>query len=149
MQEAIQRPSRQHPRVKLDTDHLEYLNYFEDLTGAEVKDCFTYHDKITFIIANGDLGLALGKNAKNIDQAETRLGQDIKVVEYDENPADFLYNFLQPLDVDDVTDDDGLLTITPENDRAKGIIIGRGGNHIERIQDVMSRHFDYDRITVE
>jgi N utilization substance protein A len=135
--------------VKLDTEHLEYLNYFEDLTGAEVKDCFTYHDKITFLIAEGQLGLALGNNADNIDQAETRLGQDIKVVEYTDDKAQFLYNFLQPLDITSVDDDNGILRITPEDDRAKGIIIGRGGNHIERIKEIMSRHFDYKRITVE
>lgn len=135
--------------MKLDTQHLEYLNYFEELTGATVKDCFTYHHKITFIIEQGDLGLALGKDARNIDQAETRIGEDVKVVEYADDPATFLYNFLQPLDVESVKDDDGILRITPENDRAKGIIIGRGGDHIERIKDIMSRHFDYDRITVE
>lgn len=132
-----------------NTKHIQYIKAFEDLTDARVKDCFEYHKRIAFIVKNGDVHKAIGKNAKNVKRVQNKLNKKIKVVEYSENTKKFIENVLKPLNIKRVEKDNQTYTIIPEDERTKSIVIGRGGSHIELIRDIIKRHHDYDKLRVQ
>jgi len=132
-----------------NTKHIQYIKAFETLTNAEVKDCFEYHKRIAFIVKNGDLYKAIGKNAKNIKRVQKKLNKKIKVVEYSDNTKTFIENVLKPLNVEAVEQDGETYTIIPEDERTKSIIIGRGGSHIELIRNIIKRHHEYNKLRVQ
>ena len=55
-----------------DTETLNMLRVFEDITGAAVRDCIIDENNsaIVFIVEPGQMGLAIGKNGINIKMAE-------------------------------------------------------------------------------
>ena len=48
--------------IKFSANEIRYIALFENMTGAMVKDCIIddEHGKVTFVVKNGDMGLAIG-----------------------------------------------------------------------------------------
>ena len=58
--------------VKLSTDGIRYIALFESLTGARAKDCYEdiENNRLLFVVRNGDMGLAIGRDGKNIEKVK-------------------------------------------------------------------------------
>ena len=71
--------------IKLSANEIRYIALFENITGAMVKDCIIddEHGKVTFVVKNGDMGLAIGKKGSNIKLASrlTKYKLEIKTME--------------------------------------------------------------------
>lgn len=133
----------------LTTEHLQNIALFEQITNAEVRDCFEYQNRLCFVVEEGDIYQAIGKNARNIKNIQNKIDQKIKVVEHNDAPDTFLENFLKPISVD-VKHEDNKLIIQSPDDKTKGVIIGRGGQHLDTIKDILARYFEeFDRIQVK
>lgn len=133
----------------LTTEHLQNIALFEQITNAEVRDCFEYQNRLCFVVEEGDIYQAIGKNARNVKNIQDKIDQKIKVVEYNDAPDTFLENFLKPISVD-VKHEDNKLIIQSPDDKTKGVIIGRGGQHLDTIKDILARYFEaFDRIQVK
>ena len=57
--------------IKLSANEIRYIALFESMTGAMVKDCIIddEHGKVTFVVKNGDMGLAIGKGGSSVSKA--------------------------------------------------------------------------------
>ena len=47
--------------ITLNQEIIGFINIFENITGASVKDCFLEDEKIIFVVNPGSMGLAIGK----------------------------------------------------------------------------------------
>ena len=58
--------------IKFNAHEIRFIALFESMTGAMVKDCILDDEnaKVTFVVKNGDMGLAIGKNGINIERAK-------------------------------------------------------------------------------
>ena len=65
--------------VKLGVDEMRYIAFFESLTGARVVDCLVHEgeNKLTFVVRDGDIGLAIGKGGAKIQKARRMIGKSI------------------------------------------------------------------------
>ena len=54
--------------IKFTANEIRYIALFENMTGAMVKDCIIddEHGKVTFVVKNGDMGLAIGKGGSTV-----------------------------------------------------------------------------------
>jgi N utilization substance protein A len=131
--------------IKLSADEMRYIALFESLTGARVRDCLVREkeNKLTFVVREGDIGLAIGKGGSRIRKAKQMIGKSIEVVEYSDDPAEFIKNALAPANVREVNivEREGkkvALVNVEESD--KGLAVGRGGKNIERARMLALRH---------
>ena len=71
------------PKIKLTSEEMKYMALFETTTGATVQDCLIDEKlgRIIFVAKPGDMGLAIGKGGKNINQLRRMTSRQIEVVE--------------------------------------------------------------------
>ena len=70
--------------IKISTDEIKYIGLFESMTGATVKDCIfeDNKNKIVYVVKEGDMGLAIGKNGANAQRVKETLNKPIDIIEY-------------------------------------------------------------------
>ena len=139
--------------VKLSADEMRYIALFEGLTGANVRDCLVDEkgNKVTFVIRPGDIGLAIGKGGSRIKKAKQMIGKSIDVIEYSEDPAEFVKNTLGSSKIKEVTisEREGKkVAVVGVDWPDRGLVIGRGGQNIQRAKLLALRHYDIHDITL-
>ncbi|MCX8169673.1 MAG: NusA-like transcription termination signal-binding factor, partial [Candidatus Methanomethyliaceae archaeon] len=127
---------------------------FETLTGAVAKDCIyePKENRIIFVIRPGDMGLAIGKNGVNIEKAKKFIGKNIELVEYAEDPENFVKNIVAPAKVRAVkitrdSSENKLMQVTVDP-KDKGIAIGKNGRNVAKARLLMKRYFDIDNVII-
>ena len=130
-----------------DVDIIKFINLFESLTGAKVKDCII-DDKLTFIVENGQMGLAIGKQGVHLKRVESALKKNIRVIEFDENIGKFVKHCTYPLKNFTVEEDNGIVKIIGDDTKTKGLLIGRDRANLKKLNLIVSRFFQIKEIIV-
>lgn len=128
-------------KFKYDMQTLGWMQAFEKITRARVKDCFVLQDKVCFVVEQGNLFKALGQNKKNIVKIEELLKRRVKIIEYDSNPLKFVANVLAPLRVSDIKEDNGIVTITGPDQKTKGLMIGARAANLRNFESIVQKFF--------
>lgn len=137
--------------VKLSTESIRYIALFESLTGANVKDCLIYDDKVVFLVRKGDMGLAIGKGGINVEKAREIIGKKVEILEHSENPTEFLENVFRPIKVNVKIVERGgkKIAYVYAPSQYKGLIIGKGGKNINKVKELARRHHDIEDVIVK
>lgn len=71
--------------------------------SIQIMDMVEEEDKLTFMVAKGQLGLALGKGARNLQALKNVFNKEVKIVEYDDDIERFVRNCFKPHTVESIT----------------------------------------------
>lgn len=134
-------------KIKYDSNLIKLIILFESMTGAKVKDCIA-NEKLIFIIEEGEMGKAIGKNGINIKRVEKMLKRKIKLVEFSNNILEFVKNTVYPIEILDVNMENGIIMIHGRDSVTKSILIGRERQNINHLTDIVKRYFDVKEIRV-
>ena len=65
--------------IKFSANEIRYIALFENMTGAMVKDCIIddEHGKVTFVVKNGDMGLAIGKKGSSVSKVQRAVDKGV------------------------------------------------------------------------
>ncbi|WP_372912500.1 NusA-like transcription termination signal-binding factor [Salinigranum sp.] len=136
-------------RVTLSDTARQYIALFEDVTGATARDCLVHDDgRVTFLVAAGEMGQAIGPGGKRVQRVEEKLGREVTLVEDADTPEAFVANALAPAVVTHVT-------VSEQNDRVayvevdsedRGVAIGTAGKNIRTARELARRHWDLDDV---
>ena len=125
---------------------------FESVTGAVATDCIidAKRDRVILVVKPGDAGLAIGKQGVRIKMVKNMLKKDVEIVEYAENPVDFIKNSFTPARVKEVRiterlDNKKIAVVTVE-DSDRGVAIGKSGKTAERTRFLAKRYFQIDNV---
>ncbi len=133
--------------IKLTTDEIKYIAMFENMTRATVKDCIINENNITFLIKEGEMGLAIGKKGNNIKMAQKLLGKRINIFEYSNNINKFIQNIFSPAKVSKIEQngDSVRIFLDSQSKRQLRPIIK---HRIPIIKQLLERHFKIKRVSV-
>jgi N utilization substance protein A len=142
-------------RVTLSDTARQYIALFEDVTGATARDCLVREDadsegdeRVTFLVAAGEMGQAIGPGGRRVQQVEEKLGREVTLVEDADTAEAFVANALAPAVVNHVT-------VSEQNDRVayvevdaedRGVAIGVDGRNIRVARELARRHWDLDDV---
>lgn len=137
--------------IKLSIDDIRFINFFEKITNASVKDCIVNEEKnkITYIVNEGQAGLAIGKGGSNIKKMENKLKKKIEVLEFSNDPTKFVSNVFRPINVNNsyvAEKSDGTKTFYVEVGRGK---LGMKKNKIKTIKNLIKKYFKIDEISIK
>ena len=140
--------------IKITCDEMRYIALFESISGASVKDCVIdeEQERAIFIVNPGQVGIAIGKGGRNIHTLERMTGKKHEIIEYSEDPVQFIRNALKPAQVREVritekTDGKKMAVVTI-NPKDKGVAIGKNGKNAERLRFLAKRYFDIQNVSI-
>jgi len=134
-------------KIKYDIDLMKFISIFETLTRTNVKDCIA-GDPLIFVVNQGDIAKAIGKNASNIRRVEGIIKKSVKVVEFNDDVCEFVRNVIAPLRVAEVSKEENKIMIKDPNTKTKGMIIGRDSSNLKKTKDIVSRYFQIEDIVI-
>ena len=90
--------------VKLTTNEIRYISLFETITSATVKDCIIddEHNKVTFLVKKGDMGLAIGKRGSTIGKMQKSVDRSVEIIEHSDDPGEFIRNLLSAATINSI-----------------------------------------------
>jgi len=132
--------------ITFTTETIRFLTLFENVTNVPVRDCFVNKDMVYYIVEEGKIGLAIGKNGSSVKNVEKAVGKRVKVFEYSSDPKQFVKNLIQQCkEVNIINDNDKLTVEVKVNKSDRGFVIGRGGEKIKIYKEILKRvHNIYD-----
>ena len=129
--------------ITLSNETVQYINIAGKYSKAQIIDCIVDDDRVVFVVEKGQLGIAIGVKAKNLERLRTALKKTVKFVEFDDDQERFIYNLCKPYKVNKVTlnesNDESIVKIEVDpSDKSK--LIGRNGRNINIIRKLAQRH---------
>jgi N utilization substance protein A len=127
---------------------------FESVSGASVKDCIINEGqgRAIFIVSQGQVGVAIGRGGRNIHTLERMTGKKHEIIEYSEDPQQFIKNALKPAAVREVRITERMdgkkMAVVTVNPKDKGVAIGKNGKNAERLRFLAKRYFDIQNVSI-
>ncbi|HKH90037.1 MAG TPA: NusA-like transcription termination signal-binding factor [Nitrososphaera sp.] len=140
--------------IKLTSDELRLMSLFQSITSATARDCIVDDkmDRVIFVVNKGQMGLAIGKGGSTIKQLQNMVAKKIELVEFSDDPAEFIRNMLNADMINDVRiseRSDGtkqaVVTVDP---RKKGAVVGREGRNAEKARLLARRYFQISNVLI-
>ncbi len=135
--------------LKLSAKEIRYIALFENLTDAVIKDCIVVEsdNRVIFVVKKGDMGIAIGRKGSNIQKVRQSIGKKVDVVEYSEDPREFIRNLLHPLRVQDISIVDGAgkkIAKVKMDAGDKAELKALGNKKLEKARMLAQRHHQMD-----
>lgn len=141
--------------IKLTTDQIKLMSLFQNVTGATARDCIEDEklDRVIFVVNQGKMGLAIGKGGITIRNLQNVVKRNVELVEYSEDPIEFLKNMLNPKLVSEVKInkrlDGSMQAIVMVDPKKKGIVVGREGRNAEKARLLAKRYFQISSVLIQ
>ncbi|HEY3360653.1 MAG TPA: NusA-like transcription termination signal-binding factor [Methanosarcina sp.] len=138
--------------IRLTAESIQHIALFENLTRAKILDCIPEEERLVYVVKQGDMGLAIGKNGENINRVKKALDKPIELVEYSDDPVTFLKNAFGPVSVSSVNiinKNGKRLAYVEVPNKEKGLAIGRNGKNIEKVKILARRHHNLEDVILQ
>lgn len=138
--------------IRLTAESIQYIALFENMTRAKILDCIPEDERLVYVVKQGDMGLAIGRNGENINRVKKVLDKPIELVEYSDEPVTFLKNAFGPVSVSSVNiinKNGKRLAYVEVPNKEKGLAIGRNGKNIEKVKMLARRHHNIEDVILQ
>ena len=136
-------------KIIYDANLMKSMILFENLTKVNVKDAYLRENSIWFVIEKGGMFRAIGKNGIKIKKVENVFKKKVKLIEENEDIKIFCKGLIYPVKAKEIDFNDEILTITAEDTRAKGLLIGRERKNLNELKEVLSRYFELKDVEIK
>lgn len=96
--------------------------------------------------------MAIGRGGRNIHTLERMTGKKHEIIEYSEDPIQFIKNALKPANVREVRITERMdgkkMAVVIVNQKDKGVAIGKNGKNAERLRFLAKRYFDIQNVSI-
>lgn len=119
----------------------------EQNTGAQAADVVETPEAYVFVVKQGDLGKAIGKNGANLQRLERVMRKKVEFVEDADSIEALIGNLFKPVALQKI-ETNGTNVVVRVNPSEKGLAIGAKGWKIKRAREVLKRKFDVQDLKV-
>jgi len=140
--------------IKLTSDELRLMSLFQSITSATARDCILDDrmDRVIFVVNKGQMGLAIGKGGSTIKQLQNVVAKKVELVEFSDDPVEFIRNMLNAEMVGDVRisdrSDGTKQAVVVVDARKKGAVVGREGRNAEKARLLAKRYFQISNVLI-
>jgi N utilization substance protein A len=140
--------------IKLTSDELRLMSLFQSITSATARDCIVDDrmERVIFVVNKGQMGLAIGKGGSTIKQLQNVVGKKVELVEFSDDPAEFIRNMLNADMINDVRisdrNDGTKQAVVMVDQRKKGAVVGREGRNAEKARLLAKRYFQISNVLI-
>ncbi|MBI2005455.1 MAG: NusA-like transcription termination signal-binding factor [Candidatus Aenigmarchaeota archaeon] len=137
--------------VVLDTETIRLITLFENLTGAGVRDCIadTENGIVYFVIEEGKIGKAIGKNGSSIRNIENLIKKNVKVFEFSDNIEKFVKNLISQINSVKLKTENGMnVAEVWVSKKDKAIVIGRDGKNLKVYKELLHRNHAINELII-
>jgi len=128
--------------MKYDQELIGFINFFENLTHARVKDAFVDKDeRVVFVVNEGEMGKAIGKKGSNIKKASVLLKKKIRIIEFSSDAVKFVKNAIYPIIAESVNKEGEEIIIKDKETSKKALLIGRDQRNLKALQELVGKYF--------
>jgi transcription termination/antitermination protein NusA len=136
-------------KITYDMQLMAFMSAFTNTTGVTPKDCFyDSFNQLTFIVPEGEMGRALGKQGRNAKYIERGLNRKIKIVEFNPDVLQFVRNVVYPIETRHLEQQDKQVMIEAVDSRSRGLLIGRAAQNLRNFESIVKRYFDITELRV-
>jgi N utilization substance protein A len=142
------------PEIKLSSEQLSLMSMFQSVTGATARDCVVDEklNRLIFVVAKGQMGLAIGKDGVSVKKLERSVRRPVEVVEWADGVEELMRNALgakhvQRVEISDRLDGTKGVVVFVDP-RKKGAVLGLGGRNAEKVRMLARRYFDITNVQI-
>jgi N utilization substance protein A len=141
-------------KIKLTSEEMGLISLFQSISGATAKDCIIDNkmNRVIFVVNKGEMGLAIGRKGQSIRALEKLIGKPIELVEYSDDPKEFIEKALNIKSIYDVrlteTLDGTKIGVIVVDQKYKGAAVGKEGRNAEKVRLLVKRYFQIERIHI-
>lgn len=129
--------------MKIDATLIGYITTLENITNTQVKDCFiNKNNQVVFIVKNGQGSKAVGRQAVNLRRIESLLHKKIKIIEFNEDPVEFVKNVIYPLKSPEIKLNENEITIKTDSTHLKALLLGRDKANLKELHNIVNKYFN-------
>jgi transcription termination/antitermination protein NusA len=142
------------PEIRLSSEQLSLISLFHSVTGATARDCVIDEklNRLIFVVAKGQMGLAIGKEGVTVKKIERSMRRPVEVVEWADALEELVRNALGAKYVQRVEKADRLDgtkgVVVYVDPRKKGAVLGLGGKNAEKFRMLAKRYFDISNVQI-
>ena len=127
---------------KYDLKSIQLMALFEKITRTHVKRFFTdKRGQLVFIVEEGQAGKAIGKSGMHIRKLQHLIKKRIRVIEFNHDPKEFIKNVIAPLEVESITQQENKITLSSQDTKTKGMLIGRDRQNLKELNMIVQKFF--------
>ena len=135
--------------MKIDLTLIGYITTFENITRTQVKDCFiNKNNQLVFLVKQGQASRAIGKKAIILKKIESLLHKRIKVIEFNDNPEEFVKNLIYPLKSPEIKLNNKELIIKTDSTQLKALLLGRDKANLKELQEIFSKSYNDIKVII-
>jgi len=142
------------PEIKLSSEQLSLISLFHSVTGATARDCLIDEkmNRLIFVVAKGQMGLAIGKEGVTVKKIERSMRRPVEVVEWADAVEELVRNalgakYVQRIELADRMDGTKGVVVYVDP-RKKGAVLGLGGKNAEKFRMLAKRYFGISNVQI-
>ena len=129
--------------LTLDTKKIRMITLFENVTKSRIKDCITNDNRsmVCFVVEEGNIGVAIGKDGRNVKRVERMIGKTIKLFEFSKDISTFVKNVIpQVKSIKIRNENDRVIVEIKVEKKDRPFVIGRDRRNLKYDYSVRPLH---------
>ncbi len=132
-----------------DAKAMHFITIFENITKVAAKDCILQENQVIYIVKMSDVGTAVGPKGINVKHLERNLKTKIKIAGHSDKVEEFIKSLVAPIQLEDVQEEDGIVTMTAKDLKSRGLLIGRNASILRAFEQIVQRFFPIKELKVK
>ena len=126
--------------IKFDTETIRLMTLFENITGSSVKDCIVEENTVYFVVDEGKLGIAIGRNGNSVKNAESVINKVIKLYEFSNDLNRFVKNLIPKATGVTINNDGDRIVVEAKVEKSdRPMVIGRDAKNLKICKELLKR----------